>query len=184
MYTLKVVTVLWVILSFIVPINAHSTSTKVYVWRNETGVLVFSDSPKPGAEEIEIKPENQNISPSINTSILDIKPKKIEDNFDVEIIRPTNNSTIRDNTGSVHVSGRIKPIFKQGLSLQLLIDGTPYKEPQAHSMFVLRNIERGEHKTTQARLLHHLSQLPFICTVRQSIKLNNHYYQEILLCFR
>ena len=28
-------------------------SAKVYVWRNEQGVLVFSDSPMPGAEEVE-----------------------------------------------------------------------------------------------------------------------------------
>lgn len=124
----------------------YATSAKVYVWRDETGVLVFSDSPKPGAEEIEINSENQNISPSIDTSILDIKPKKLEDKFEVEIVRPTNNSTIRDNTGSVHVSGRIKPVFKQGLTIQLIIDDTPYKVPQTHSMFALRDIERGEHQ--------------------------------------
>lgn len=111
-----------------------------------TGVLVFSDSSIPGAEEIEIKPGNQNISSSINTSILDINPKKLDDKFDVEIVRPTNNSTIRDNTGSVHISGRIKPVFKQGLSIQLILDDIPYKAPQKHSMFALRDIERGEHQ--------------------------------------
>ena len=77
---------------------------------------------------------------------LDIKPKKLDDKFDIEIVRPSNNSTIRDNTGSVHVSGRIKPVFKQGLSIQLYIDGIPYKTPQKHSMFALRDIERGEHQ--------------------------------------
>jgi len=116
------------------------------VWRNEAGVLVFSDSPKPGAEEVEITNQSQIVSPSINTSILDITPKKIVDNFEVEIIRPTHNSTIRDNTGSVHVSGRVKPLFKQGLSIQLHLDGAPHKTPQTHSMFALRNIERGEHQ--------------------------------------
>ena len=124
----------------------YATSAKIYVWRDASGVLVFSDSPKPGAEEIEVNTENQNISPSINTSILDIKPKQLEDKFEVEIVRPTNNSTIRDNTGSIHVSGRIKPVFKQGLSIQLLLDDTPYKAPQTHSMFALRDIERGEHQ--------------------------------------
>ena len=40
-------------------------STKIYVWRNEQGVLVFSDSPKPGAEEIEVEPTNA-ISSSVD----------------------------------------------------------------------------------------------------------------------
>ena len=144
MYILKSFIYLLLIMSLLIPV--YATSAKVYVWRDEIGVLVFSDSPKPGAEEIEINTENQNISPSIDTSILDIKPKKLLDKFDVDIIRPTNNSTIRDNSGSVHVSGRIKPVFKQGLTIQLILDDIPYKAPQSHSMFALRDIERGEHQ--------------------------------------
>jgi len=144
LYILKSFIYLLLTASLLIP--AYATSAKIYVWRDESGVLVFSDSPKPGAEEVEISPENQNISPSIDTSILDIKPKEIADKFEVEIIRPTDNSTIRDNSGSVHVSGRIKPVFKQGLSIQLILDDTPYKLPQTHSMFALRDIERGEHQ--------------------------------------
>lgn len=122
-----------------------AASTKIYVWRNEQGVLVFSDSPKPGAEEVEVSTGN-NISPSVDTSILDIKPKTIEDNYQVEITQPEDNATVRDNTGSVYVSGRIKPIFKRGLRIQLYLDDKPYEKPQTHSMFVLRNIDRGEHQ--------------------------------------
>lgn len=144
MYTLKYFIYLLLIVSVLKP--AYATSAKIYVWRDASGVLVFSDSPAPGAEEVEIKPSNQNISSSMDTSILDIKPKQLDDKFEVDIIRPTNNSTIRDNTGSVHVSGRIKPVFKQGLSIQLFIDEVPYKTPQTHSMFALRDVERGEHQ--------------------------------------
>jgi hypothetical protein len=113
------------------------------VWRNDDGVLVFSDSPKPGAEEVEIKEPNS-IS-SIDTSVLDLTPKIIKDDYQVEINQPAANATIRDNTGSVYVAGRIKPIFKKGLKIQLYLDDKPYKKPQSHSMFVLRNIDRGEH---------------------------------------
>ncbi len=123
--------------------NVFATSTKIYVWRNDEGVLVFSDSPKPGAEEVEIKEPN-NMS-SIDTSVLDLKPKVIKEDYEVEINQPAMNATIRDNTGSVYVAGRIKPIFKRGLKIQLYLDDKPYEEPQPHSMFVLRNIDRGEH---------------------------------------
>lgn len=125
--------------------QVSATSTKIYVWRNADGVLVYSDSPKPGAEEIEVKDPN-NMSSSIDTSILDINPKVIEEKYHVEISQPAENATIRDNTGSVYVSGRIKPIFKQGLKIQLMLDNKPYEKPQSHSMFVLRDIERGEHQ--------------------------------------
>lgn len=120
-------------------------SAKIYVWRNEEGVLVFSDSPKTGAEEVEVKDPNT-VKSSIDTSVLDIKPKVIDNRYQVEIIQPENNSTVRDNTGSAYVSARIKPIFKRGLKIQLYLDDEPYEKPQTHSMFVLRNIDRGEHQ--------------------------------------
>lgn len=120
-------------------------SAKIYVWRDEQGVLVFSDSPKPGAEEIDVKESNVATS-SIDTSILDIKPKIIKDIYEVEITQPIDSATIRDNTGSVYVSGRIKPVFKRGLKIQLYLDDKPYEKPQTHSRFALRNIDRGEHQ--------------------------------------
>ncbi len=129
--------------------SVFAGSAKVYVWRNEQGVLVFSDSPKPGAEEVEVNDPNT-IKSSIDTSILDIKPKKIDNTYQVEIIQPEDNATIRDNTGSAYVSGRIKPVFKRGLKIQLYLDDEPYEKPQTHSMFVLRNIDRGEHQIKMA----------------------------------
>jgi len=125
--------------------SALATATKVYVWRNEQGVLVFSDSPRPGAEEVKVKESNIAES-SVDTSILDIKPQVIDDSYTVEIIQPENNATIRDNTGSVHVVGRIMPVFKRGYKIQLLLDDKPYEKPQTHSRFALRNVERGEHQ--------------------------------------
>jgi len=139
----KIIGVLILICSLATPVLA--TSTKIYVWRNEEGVLVFSDSPKPGAEEVEVKEEN-NVIPSVDTSILDITPKAIEEKYQVEVTQPENNATVRDNTGSVYVAGRIKPIFKRGLRIQLYLDGKPYEKPQTHSMFALRDIDRGEHQ--------------------------------------
>jgi hypothetical protein len=123
--------------------NIFAASTKIYVWRSDDGVLVFSDSPKPGAEEVEVR--EPNTASSVDTSMLDLTPKVIKDDYQVEINQPKENTTIRDNTGSVYVTGSIKPIFKQGLNIQLYLDDKPYKKPQPHSMFVLRNIDRGEH---------------------------------------
>ena len=120
-----------------------AASTKIYVWRSDDGVLVFSDSPKPGAEEVDVR--EPNTASSVDTSMLDLTPQVIKDDYQVEINQPKENATIRDNTGSVYVTGSIKPIFKQGLTIQLYLDNKPYEKPQPHSMFVLRDIDRGEH---------------------------------------
>lgn len=133
------------ILVAIISLPVYSGQAKVYVWRDENGVLVFSDSPRPDAEEVTVKEESA-ILPSVDTSILDIKPQVIEDKYEVVITQPEQNATIRDNSGSVYVAGGIKPIFKRGYRVQLYVDGNPYKDPQTHSMFALRNIDRGEHQ--------------------------------------
>lgn len=125
--------------------DATATSTKIYVWVDENGKVVYSDTPRPGAEEVEVKKGNT-MSSGIDTSILDITPKVLEDKFQVEITQPTSNQTIRDNTGSLLVQGRIKPLFKQGYKIQLLLDNTPYQTPQGYAQFRLTNIDRGEHQ--------------------------------------
>ena len=134
------------LLVMLMTIPMSLASTKIYVWRNAEGVLVYSDSPKPGSEEMDVKSPNVSKS-SVDTSVLDIKPQKQQDDgFTIEITQPKDQATIRDNTGSVHVQGRIKPVFKRGLKVSLLVDGKPYSKPQNYSMFALRNIERGEHQ--------------------------------------
>ncbi len=133
------------ILTVIIACPVEAAQAKVYVWRDENGVLVFSDSPRAGAEEVQIK-EDALTLPSIDTSILDIKPQVIDDNYEVVITQPENNATIRDNSGSVYVAGGIKPIFKRGYRIQLYLDGKAHSKPQTHSMFALRNVDRGEHQ--------------------------------------
>ncbi len=131
------------VLSMLAPMLA--TATKVYVWRNESGELVFSDSPKPGAEEIEVK-DQQTIISSIDTSILDITPRLTTEEYEVEIAQPEDHATIRDNSGSVYISGQVAPVFKRGLTVRLVFNGEVYGEPQTRSVFILRDIDRGEHK--------------------------------------
>lgn len=135
------------LLSLALAAPVKASSAKIYVWRNEKGVLVFSDTPSPGAEEVKTKPGNiVKSSSSLNTEVLDINKKEISNDYQVVITHPKNNATIRDNTGSVYVSGGIKPIFKRGLQIQLILDGKPVQKPQTHSMFSLRDIDRGEHQ--------------------------------------
>ena len=142
---IKILLLTLVCFTLATPVTA--ATAKIYVWRNETGVLVFSDSPKPGAEEVKTKPGNIIQSRvSVDTEVLDITPQEIVEEYKIAITNPKNNATIRDNTGSIYIEGAIKPRFKPGLQVQLVIDDTPHDKPQKHSMFSLRNVHRGEHK--------------------------------------
>lgn len=125
---------------------ADAASSRIYVWKNEKGQLVYSDSPQPGAEEVDVKSTNTISTPNVDTSILDLKPKEIKESYSVSIVSPTDKGTVRDNTGSVYIAGAVSPIFKKGLMIQLLLDGSPYGGPQDHSRFALRNVDRGEHQ--------------------------------------
>ena len=125
----------------------HPNTAKIYVWRDEKGVLVFSDSPRAGAEEVKTKPGNIiQSSTSVDTEVLDITPQESIQKYEIAINTPKNNATIRDNTGSIYIGGGIKPRFKAGFEVQLILDGKPHDKPQKHSMFSLRDIDRGEHK--------------------------------------
>jgi len=142
---IKFLLLLLLILTITIPVNA--STAKIYVWRNENGELVYSDTPRPGAEEVQTKPGNvMSSSTTVDTQVLDIKKREISEEYQVVINHPKNNATIRDNTGSIYISGIIKPIFKRGLKIQLILDGIPYQKPQTHSRFSLRNIDRGEHQ--------------------------------------
>jgi len=133
------------LLSLAVPIEA--STAKIYVWRDAKGVLVFSDTPKPGAEEIKTKSGNViQSSTNVETEVLDINPQVSVDTYEVIINTPQDNATVRDNTGSIYISGAVKPKFLLGFKVQLHLDGKPHLKPQKHAMYSLRNIDRGEHK--------------------------------------
>lgn len=143
----KSVLLIFILLMLALPTIAEAN--KVYVWRNEQGNLVFSDSPKPGAEEIaeEIEIKNrQTIISSVNTSILDATPRTVQEEYQVEISQPEDHATIRDNSGSVYISGRVAPVFKRGYKVRLIFNGKQHSEPQSRSVFILRDVDRGEHK--------------------------------------
>lgn len=130
-----------------IALPAYSSTAKIYVWRNAKGVLVFSDTPKAGAEEVKTKPGNIiQSSTDVETEVLDINPQQIVETYEVIINTPQNNATVRDNTGSVYIRGGISPKFKLSFKIQLYLDGKPHLSPQNHGMYSLRDIDRGEHK--------------------------------------
>ncbi|WP_462156633.1 DUF4124 domain-containing protein [Pseudoalteromonas sp. GB56] len=126
------------------PVSAEPNKN-IYVYKDENGNLVFSDTPRKGAEKVTLNKPVMNM-PSTDTSIFNEATNDLEKvKFSISISSPAQEETIRDNTGSVHVSGIIKPRFLQGHQVQLYLDGKAYEKPQKSLLFVMRDIDRGEH---------------------------------------
>lgn len=144
------ITTLLVFSLLIVSLNGYTAAQKVYSWKDKNGVLVFSDTPRPGATEVKLNTQNLTM-PATDTSILDASSNTAPVNFKVIIAAPSNEETVRENTGSVYVTTRITPRFKAGFKVQLLVDGAPHGDPSNSTTFALREVDRGEH-TLQAKL--------------------------------
>jgi hypothetical protein len=122
---------------------------KIYVWRNAEGVLVFSDSPKPNvkSDTVDVS-KTPNIIQSVDASILSGEPTKKDpaDDLSIAIVKPLDQATIRDNTGSLYINGVIKPSFKRGMNVVLKFDDKKVAGPQKSAVFIMRDIDRGEHR--------------------------------------
>ncbi|OHU86092.1 MULTISPECIES: DUF4124 domain-containing protein [Pseudoalteromonas] len=131
------------VFSMILTFCATASQPQVYRWKDENGNWVFSDVPRAGSEKISL---NKPLSmPTTDTSIL--KPKKVNKavQYELRISSPGHQQTIRENTGTVYVSGQVKPVFSKGLTVQLSLNGQLVSDKQTNTTFALHNLERGEH---------------------------------------
>lgn len=138
------ITIIGLLIIILFSLYSHAGEKKIYSWKDKNGVLVFSDTPKPGA--VEVKLTSQVLSmPTTDTSVLnETKPTAIKP-FKIEIASPENEQTIRENTGSVYVNSRVTPRFESDFKVQLFVDGIAHAQPSATNTFALRNVDRGEH---------------------------------------
>lgn len=120
-------------------------ANKIYSWHDEHGVLIFSDTPRLGAKEIEIQQANV-IEFPVNISNVEKKPQLITQSYKVKINQPKANSSIRSNKGLVNITVQVQPVFEPAFTLQLYVDNKPYKKPQTNTTFALHNVDRGEHQ--------------------------------------
>ena len=134
----------------LVSINSYGGDKKIYSWKDKHGVLVFSDSPRAGAQEIKLATQNLS-TPAVNITVLNEDKPAAVVNFKIVIASPTNEETVRENTGSVYVTSRIVPRFESGFKIQLLVDGVAFAKPSNTGTFALRDVNRGEH-TLQLKL--------------------------------
>lgn len=136
-----------------------AVSAQIYRTTDEQGNVVFTDRP-PAAqgsdvEAVELNRTNTTPPPEERP---DLAPATRQDkaarapDYAVSVIAPTNDTVIPMGPGNFSVAATTSPALAQGESLQLILSGTPWQEPQSRGQWNLTNIRRGEHDIVVLRL--------------------------------
>ncbi|MCQ4325127.1 penicillin-binding protein [Stutzerimonas stutzeri] len=150
---------------------ALPTAAQVYTYIDAEGNRVFTDRPAgQAAEQVRLKPGNSMPAPPIPTRQA-AKPEPVEAEvvvaYQLHILSPVADETIRDNAGTVSVTFQSEPALQPGHAYQLLLDEQPLGTPASQSPIVLSNVDRGTHRLAmavvdeQARILQRTASQPF-----------------------
>ncbi|BAW79915.1 hypothetical conserved protein [Candidatus Nitrosoglobus terrae] len=135
------------------------TTGDIYKYTHPDGTVEYSDQPKRGAIETELRlprvyaplqPKDKDKAAHEETPPL---PPQAVPSYRVSIVTPHNEVTIRENRGNVEVVLQVQPPPEadSGYTLQLLLDGRAVSKPQNRLRYPLTDIDRGVH-TLQAGL--------------------------------
>tara|TARA_R110002096_G_scaffold14828_2_gene52392 strand:- start:905 stop:1441 length:537 start_codon:yes stop_codon:yes gene_type:complete len=143
-----------ILLLFLTVICAPQVVAEIYRWTDDAGNVIFSDTPRPGAEVVELS--EPTIVPAVTPPADPGKaqPRALARPYEtLTIARPANDTTLR-NTRTVNVGIELSPRLQTqfGHRLQLLFDGESVAPPGARTMFTLSDVDRGAH-TLQAEIV-------------------------------
>lgn len=118
-----------------------SAQDKIYKIVNKDGTISFSDSPAPGAEELTIS-TIANTMQSMHSAApaAPAQPKQARQ-YQLTILSPEPDATVRNNTGKVNVAAQIDPQVRG--TYELDFNGELYTS--ITGVFNLENINRGSH---------------------------------------
>jgi hypothetical protein len=122
------------------------TAEKAYKIVHPDGTVEYSDQPAEGGEEIRI--QKAPTTKMEKAPALDTRPDKESNQQDIPdytltITSPTNDETIRDNTGNVTLSGLVSPSLRGIHRLRWSMDGNALS--QTGVSVSLENVDRGSH---------------------------------------
>ncbi len=118
---------------------------EIYKRTNPDGSVEFTDVPRSDEEKpVPLSPMSTfkaTPAPRRSTSNTQADAKKYSA---ISVTSPANETTIRDNTGTVAVSVSLSPALRSGHQLVLMVDGEQ-KGKSTSGSFTLNNLDRGSH---------------------------------------
>ncbi|WP_100754354.1 DUF4124 domain-containing protein [Vibrio salilacus] len=128
---------------------AQILAKTIYHWTDEQGVEHFSDQPTPLSQRRIHRPD----PPQVSTQALPnpLRPSPIASQHEsskltITIKAPTQEQTIRSNSGQLSIMVALNRSLKLDEKLQLMMNNQPINQPQTASHWHLNNVSRGTHK--------------------------------------
>jgi hypothetical protein len=122
--------------------------TTVYKSTSESGAVVFSDEPRPGATPIQVKEPAVYSAPALPPGAAQRAVKEGEGGYRaLELVQPRPESTIWNNQGDLRVRYAVDPELQtdRGDRLVVMLDGEP-QQPVATTEYDFKNLDRGAHE--------------------------------------
>lgn len=143
------------VMLLIMLLTSCSAVSAIYQWTDENGITHFSDdeSKPTQAKEVEIKltppsigslTESRSAEPAKDSS--EQGPvETLAEPIEISIAYPSDQQTLRSNSGEIKVSAALNPSLKYGFKIRLLIDDVIYSE-QIDTLFQVTELPVGDHK--------------------------------------
>jgi hypothetical protein len=129
----------------------HALAAKVYKWTDERGNVIYSDTPRPGAVELDVPTEPAGIVPVPPEKMPVPKPpaagEAVASYGSLIIAAPSNDQVVEDRGSGVSVSLALEPALQvdKGHAIRLRLDGQALAARYTAGEITIPSIERGTH---------------------------------------
>lgn len=134
-------------------IITNVTYAEIYQWLDQSGKVNYSDIPIEGAKLITPADNTKNFAKPFTPLKQEDKPIAAEKSaYDLQILSPQDQATLRDNQGNIDVHWSLSPLPKANIHYQLFLNDKLVGETLNQTRFQLTNIDRGAHQLTVSAL--------------------------------
>jgi len=143
----------YVVLAATLLVWTTGLSAAVYKSIDAEGNVVYTDEPVGNGKPLDLPPLSTIPAPKYTPSKPSAEPGDAGTGYkNISIVAPTQDETLRDNTGAVPVSAGLEPALNvtAGDRFQYYLDGQTQGEPTASNQIVITNVDRGAHNVAVA----------------------------------
>lgn len=146
------------IVALLLVVSHGGVHAELFKWKDADGNLIYSDQPPPGQPKEETRVDEEALPEIIPVPAVEAttsskrrntdssKSSLLNSYQDFSITQPVHDTSVRENSGKVHISIRVEPnIFvERGHKLVIYMDGVEVYRGEQTSI-TLDNIDRGTH---------------------------------------
>src|SRR5512134_1499498 len=136
------------------PLAAYAA--KIYKWTDAQGNVIYSDTPRPGALEMDVDTDPAGIVPVPPQDAVQPRPVPAEPTRyrTLLVVAPAEQQLVENTGGWISVSLVVEPALRgaEGHAIRLRLDGQTLATRYPGGEIALSNVTRGEH-TIQAEVV-------------------------------